>query len=589
MVSTVAPLQKPASAAFTNRYSRQTWWQDLLVLTLAFIILFGAFLGSRPLTVPDEGRYAEIPREMLSTGDYVTPRINGVKYFEKPPFFYWMQTASYHALGINEWAIRLPNALMALLGVLMVYGTARTLYTRRTGLLAAATLGTFGLYSAMAHMVTLDMTLSTLVTATFCCFLLGNQYPAGPRRNRFMWAMYFFAALATLTKGMMGIAFPCMVIFTWILFTAQWREIKTYCLPTGFLLLTAITLPWHILAQIKNPEFFKYYIVDQQILRYLTDAEKRSQPFWFLPSVLFGGLFPWTGFMLPAILSVLPTRWRRESNHKHPETSSRATINNVLMAKHTITDPINLFLLLWAGLIFLFFWFSNSQLMPYVLPIYPPLAIILGQYFDWALDHRHHWGIRFGFASMTVMAIALLIVGGLLLELSQPTLKITIGLLGGTVIISLLNYWRSTLLRALITLGLTTSLFFISFNFSYPPMDTRSIKTLATTLKPLLKENDMVYSYQNHYQDLPVYLGRRVIMTEFYGELWHGLEHTNHQGIWMTNNELWGHWSKPVRQFMIMSLSDYRVVQDQHPDSLYEIKRDERNILVSNFSTGESE
>lgn len=553
MLSTAASLNQPDSVGLDLTTSKKTWWQDILLLIVAFSILFGAFLGSRPLTVPDEGRYAEIPREMVSTGDYITPRINGVKYFEKPPLFYWMQAASYHVLGINEWSIRVPNALMGLFGVLLVYSTARKLYSRRTGLFSALLLGTFGLYSSMAHMVTLDMSLSFFLSATFCCFILGNQQPAGSFRNRYMWGMYFFAALATLTKGLIGIIFPCMIIFTWVLFTSQWREIKTYCIPTGFLLLILITAPWHILVQLKNPEFFNYYFLDQQFLRYLTNAEKRSQPFWFLPTVLSVGMFPWTGLIIPAIA--------RSFNQ---------------------LNKTSVFLLLWASLIFIFFWISKSQLIPYVLPIFFPLSMIMGHYLDWSIENTDHWGVRFSLTLTILLTLIALIVGLLCLDISEPTMSVTYGLLILTALTTLFAAWKSTWLKTVIILSLSSSLFFMSFNFSYPPTDTRSIKNLAVALKPLLNKKTLVYSFHNYYQDLPVYIGQRVIMVDYYGEIWFGLEHTDHQGLWMTDKEFWGSWSKPNLQFMIMSIEEYDSVVKNHADQLFEIKRNRHNILVSN-------
>ncbi len=577
------------STARLMKSLRSSWWQDLLVLSLVFIVLFGAFLGNRPLTVPDEGRYAEVPREMVSTGDYLTPRVDGFKYFEKPPLFYWMQSASLSAFGVNEWAIRLPNALMGLLGVLLVYGTARKLYTRRAGLLAGMSLGTFGLYSAMAHMVTLDMTVTVLISASLCSFLLGVQNPAGPSRSRWMWAMYACAALATLTKGLIGIIFPGMIVFTWILLTNQWSELKTYCIPTGFLLLCAIVLPWHILVQLEHPEFFRYYILDQQFLRYFTDLSQRQQPFWFLPAVLIGGLFPWTGFIVPAIINAWPKQLRQRVSVEKPTSTPQNKITPQKKINVLTLDSMNLYLLLWAGLIFIFFWKSNSQLIPYVLPIFPPLAILVAHYLDNIFDKPNTFGVYFGLGCCLLLSSILMIVGAVKLDLGQPTLQISFTLLCLTALLPLLVKWRSTLLNTLIMLSLSASLFFISINFSYPPTDTRSIKTLALQLKPLLQENDRVYSYQNYYQDLPVYLGRRITIVDYYGELWHGIEHSETPGLWLTVDEFWNRWSKPTQQYMILSLSDYEAISIQHKKKLFEIARNQHNILVSNYTKGPRE
>lgn len=608
MFSALSPSVEPL-ATETLDPSTHRWWQDCLLLSLAFLIFFGAFLGSRPLTVPDEGRYAEIPREMLTSGDYITPRVNGVKYFEKPPLFYWMQTVSMRSLGFNEWAVRLPNALMGLLGVLLAYATGRRLYNRRTGLLAGMALGTFGLYSAMAHMVTLDMTVTLFLSAAMSCFILGNQYPAGQIRNRFMWGMYFCAALATMTKGMMGFALPCLIIFIWILLTRQWSEIKTYCLPTGLLLFSAIVVPWHVLVQLKNTEFFKYYIVDQHILRYLTETEKRNQPLWFLPGILLAGLFPWTGFIIPAIAHSWPFSGLRKqrrgslSVHETEPTTTRSMMRKLIRltgytglnpsskpreqsSQRYQEDKIAVFLLLWAGCIFLFFWLGKSQLTPYVLPIYPPLAIIFGRYLDGVLRSTpSHWGIRFGLIVSSLISLTALVIGLFTLDLSQRAMDVTLALLAVSTVVPLVFYRRGYLANSLISLSVISGLFLMSIIFSYPPTDTRSVKSLATVLKPLVKEGDTVYSYYNHFQDLPFYLGRRVVMVQYYGELWHGLGHGDREGLWVSIEEFWPRWSKPSRQFMIMSLGEYHAALDQHAGPLYEIARTARNILVSNFPT----
>jgi 4-amino-4-deoxy-L-arabinose transferase-like glycosyltransferase len=245
-------------------------------------------------------------------------------------------------------------------------------------------------------------------------------------------------------------------------------------------------------------------------------------------------------------------------------------------------NTLHLFLLLWAALIFIFFWKSNSQLIPYVLPIYPPLAILFGRYLDYALDHPKHWGLRFGIGASVLFSVILIIIGALKLNLSHGTMEVTVALLALSTLLTLLTYWRSTILNTLICLSFTSSLFFISINFSYPPTDTRSTKTLALTLKPLLQKNDLVYSYQNYYQDLPVYLGQRVIMVGYYGELWHGLEHLEYKELWLKENDFWSRWSKSARQFMILSLRDYKTIPKEYRNSLYEIAHNDRNILVSN-------
>jgi 4-amino-4-deoxy-L-arabinose transferase-like glycosyltransferase len=160
-----------------------SWLRDLLLLTLGFGALFFFRLGSYPLSNPDEGRYAEIPREMVASGDYVTPRLNGVNYFEKPPLVYWTTAVCLKLFGPSEWSMRATPALFALAGVLLTYAAARRLHGRHAGLLAAVVLGTSILYFVIAHIMLLDMAVSVFMAATLFCFILGVREDPGACRR----------------------------------------------------------------------------------------------------------------------------------------------------------------------------------------------------------------------------------------------------------------------------------------------------------------------------------------------------------------------------------------------------------------------
>src|ERR1051326_2751311 len=167
--------------------SSSSWRRDLLWLAVGFALLYAFRLGSDDLSNPDDGRYAEIPREMLATGDWVTPRLNGVNYFEKPPLMYWLTAISMKCFGLNEWATGAVPALFGLGGVLLTYAAARKLYDRESGLLSAGVLGTSLLYFIIAHMLLLDMAVSVLMSATLFCFILGVRAEPGARRR---WLFY---------------------------------------------------------------------------------------------------------------------------------------------------------------------------------------------------------------------------------------------------------------------------------------------------------------------------------------------------------------------------------------------------------------
>src|SRR5262249_38296338 len=154
---------------------------------------------------PDEARYAEIPREMVAQGQYLIPHIDGIPYFEKPDFFYWLQTISIHVFGLSAWSMRLANMALAIFGCLLVYIASRMVWDRITGLYASLILSTTTLYYASAHYVTLDMTVSVMITGTLLTFWLAICTPLDRKRRALIYLSALFSALAVLTKGFIGI------------------------------------------------------------------------------------------------------------------------------------------------------------------------------------------------------------------------------------------------------------------------------------------------------------------------------------------------------------------------------------------------
>lgn len=335
---------------------RSSWLKDLLLLTLITSLFFGMFLGTRNLSAPDELRYSEIPREMIVNHDYVIPRINGVKYFEKPPLFYWMQVASIKSFGLNEWSLRFATALMGLFGVLATYLFTRRLYDRKTGWAAALILSSMGLYFAMAHVITLDMTVSVFITMSIYLFYLATR--AAPQHIKYyMWGAFIAAASAMMTKGLIGIIFPAAIMGLWFLVFQRWRLLKQWSLILGILIFIVLVAPWHILAQLKAPEFFHYYFIEQQFLRYATPIAHRSQFPFFYVLVIFLGTLPWMYFLPKTLIALKQIRWKNRFEYEN-----------------------ELFFVGWFLFVFLFFSASNSKLVPYVLPALPPLAILIARY-----------------------------------------------------------------------------------------------------------------------------------------------------------------------------------------------------------------
>lgn len=547
--------------------STKFWLQDLLSLTLIIGILFGIFLGNRPLAVPDEARYSEIPREMVVSGDYITPHINNIKYFEKPALFYWLQASAIKIFGLQEWSLRLVTALMGLLGCLITYAAARKLYDRRTGWLASLILATSILYFVMARFITIDMTLTTLLSASLFSFILGTREPPGTKRNIYMWSMYGFSALATLAKGLIGIVFPGAIIFMWMLICNDWRNLKTYCLPSGLFLWLLITLPWHIIVQLRNPEFFHFYIIEQHFARYFTNYANRDH-LWYLPGSLIVGFFPWIAFFPQVIRFNWPSSWQSRLKYK-----------------------TEIFLLLWAIIIYLTFQFSHSELPPYVLPIFPPLAILTAKYFSSVWDQPHSKGIWAGLITLGILLLLSTVIGAVAIYFTDiiPTgVSLHYFLISGillllTAIIAILSYLYVNFKTTFISLVVGMSLFLISLNFTYPPLEQKSIKSLAMTIKPLLTTNDEVLSYHSYYQDLPFYLQRRIIIVGWGDrELEFGMKQQDMSHWLIDDNALWKTWKSPIRMFLFMSRRDYNRLIQQRPNQLHLLGETSRNVLVSN-------
>jgi 4-amino-4-deoxy-L-arabinose transferase-like glycosyltransferase len=524
-------------------------------------------LGSRPLSVPDEGRYVEIPREMVVTGDYLTPRLNGVKYFEKPPLFYWFEAGAIKLFGLSEWSVRLGPSLFALFGCLAVYYAGARMFGRLTGVLSACVLATSILYYALSRLITPDMPVSVLLTASLLSFLLGTREPAGTTRRLFFWGFYAFAALATLTKGLIGLVFPGMIIFMWMLIMNEWRILRSLYLPSGLALFLLIAAPWHILINRANPEFFDFYFIREHFQRYLTKIHHHYKPFWFFIPVLVLGFFPWSAFLVQAVRQNLPPSWKDRHQHK---------------------DAI--FLMLWAGIVFLFFSASSSKLIPYILPVLPPLAIVIGRYLADAWVRTGQWGFRSGVILFSLLC-AVFAIGMIMLPRYWPEAGtrelsiiryalVLVFLAGGSIIIA--SGRRPSGRSALISITVTVALFYVAAGAIAPKLDTHSLKPFAKVLKPLLRPGDEIMHYRNYYQDLPVYLERRMTLVEWKGELEFGMTIEDVSGWMIAEAELWTRWQGHSRIFLVAGTKDADAARKTQNRPFFLIAQNKNTVILSN-------
>lgn len=337
-----------------DRHSRVRAFVLLAGIVLLVLWLIG--LGSRHLALPDEGRYAEIAREMAASGDWITPRYNDLKYFEKPPLHLWATALAFQAFGVGEWQARLTVALGGLLGALVSALAAARWFGRRTGVLAALVLLSTPAWVLGSHFNSLDMSVSAALAVVLGSFLIA-QHPATPAaaRGRWMHLAWVAMGLAVLVKGLIGIVLPGLVLVAYTLASRQWSLWGRLRIISGALWFLAVAAPWFVLVTLRNPEFPQFFFIHEHWQRYTSGVHQRGAPAWYFVPQLLLGFLPWLG-LAPRMAAA----WRAEPS------------------AGTALRP-RLFLALWALAIFLFFSLSNSKLPGYILPVYPALAILAAE------------------------------------------------------------------------------------------------------------------------------------------------------------------------------------------------------------------
>lgn len=531
-----SPVTPPAHGS--PSYARDLWR-----LALVLIVFFFAFLGGRPLSNPDEGRYAEIPREMALTGDYITPRLNGVKYFEKPPLVYWLSALTFKVTGVNEWSARFWCAAFAVFGAMVTYVAGRALYDRKTGLFSALVLSLSLLYYGLSRVILLDLIVAVWIATTLFSFLAAVREPPSRKRRLLFLGFYGGMALATLTKGLIGIVLPCAVAGLWVLALNQWRALRPVYPFSGSLLLLGIAAPWHVLAARANPDFLWFYFVHEHFLRFATQTHGRYEPWWFFVPVLLAGLFPWVVFLPQALRQGLRGGWGERLR------------NNAAW-----------FLVIWIGFILLFFSKSQSKLVPYILPVFPAVAVLIGRYIATAWAEPHALQLRKGLytyvALCGVFAIGLSVVkvsrdAAIAASLYPWQWSLVALFAVSGLVVAVINARRGGR-TALVALSFSTAALFVLLNFVGERADRRSTRPLALILKPQLQPGDEVYAVGEYFQDLPVYLDRLVSVVDYEGELAFGIHAEPEKSMtrFLSREAFRARWRQPERRFAVVRKRD---------------------------------
>jgi 4-amino-4-deoxy-L-arabinose transferase-like glycosyltransferase len=545
---------------------------SLVFLCAAFAVAWFGTLDYRKLIKPDEGRYAEIAREMAASGDWITPRLNGIKYFEKPPLQYWATAAAFAAFGENEWTARLWPGVTGFLGVLLALYTGTKLYGLAAGALAAMVLGSSLLYLFIGHMNTLDMGVAFFLEVALCGFLLSQSAAAGgpsagSAARRRMLVAWLAMALAVLSKGLIGLVLPAATLVAYSVLQRDPGVWKRMHFGWGLLLFFAVASPWFVAASIVNPEFFRFFFIHEHFERFLTSGHSRQQPIWYFVPVTLAGLLPWTTIALHAAVSA----WRhRVTPQARGSFDSRR------------------FLSLWAVVIFVFFSASGSKLPSYVLPLFPALALLAGD----LLARGRFQVLRWHLVVAAVIALACLAA---LLRLAVAGDSETPAdmiaryrdwlLVAASVFLvaAAMAVWRNERRHSLQALAVLTMGAFIASSIALQGHESlgrsNSSYYIAGQVKPLLRPDVPFYSVGMYEQTLPFYLERTMTLVEYRDEFAFGLDHEPHLSI-PSMDAFRARWDADREAFAVTTESRYREMESRgFPMKI--VARDSRRIIVA--------
>ena len=341
------------------------------LLMFAAVVAF-PFLGSFGLLEPDEGRFAQIGREMMAGGDFLIPRLNGIEQFYKPPLVYWINAVGYRILGISEWTARLPSAL-AFFGTIWLTGwMGWRLGGRKLGWAAALILASMLEPYALGRQITLDTTLTFWVTAALACLV---RVATGDQTKKSGFLFFLCMGLGFLAKGPMAWVVPMAAALVWTLALRANGQRLGLPWAKGMLLMVGVSASWFVAVCWKYPELWKYFLGYELVERFASTTHGRSKPFWFFFPILAVGMIPWTGF-LPGLAWA---SWRKIRNRSL--SPAQWALGAAVVVPFVVVSC------------------SGSKLLTYILPIYPSLALALAFWLEkgkTAVWEKVGWGTAWG-------------------------------------------------------------------------------------------------------------------------------------------------------------------------------------------------
>jgi 4-amino-4-deoxy-L-arabinose transferase-like glycosyltransferase len=489
-----------ASEAGQGLGARRSGWLAWLVLAAAWF----ATTPVRPLLDPDEGRYAEIPREMLASGDWVTPRFDGLKYFEKPPLQYWATAAVYRLAGTSEWTSRLWSVGLAFGCLALTFAWTRASFGTAAARAALTALAVSPYFLIVGHLNLLDAGLTFWLTAAVFAFTRAQSAaPASPAERNWMLLAWAAAALAVLSKGIVVgvLAGGALIVYTLIERDVRpWRRLHPVA---GLPLFLVLAAPWFIAVSRRNPGFASFFFVHEHFARFLTTVHQRVEPWWFFLPLLLLGVLPW---MAPLARAIAPA-W---GEAPAPASGFRP----------------RRFLLIYAAVTLVFFSASGSKLAPYILPMFTVLAALTGAA---AGDHERlaTQAARLG-AGLTLILIVVGVAYSARRNAFVPHAALAwmaaAGLIASLAGLATLRAARlpAPAVTAATVLGAILAWQCLLCAYAVIP-PARSARDLVAAVRPAIGPQTALYSVGQYRETVSPYLGRTLTLVDYEGELAFGL------------------------------------------------------------------
>lgn len=467
-------------------------FREIIFLSLLAVLLYFPGLGWRDFWAPVEPRYAEIARVMLARGDWIVPTVNGELYTDKPILYFWLVLAGSKLVGsVNEWTVRLPSAFSALALVLTTYFLGRDLLGPRVGLMGAVILATSARVLWEGRWAHTDMTFSFFFTLSLYFFSRAALRKGRP--IEFLPA-YGLMALATLTKGLIGLVLPGFIAATFIAARRDWRAVLEWRVPTGFLLILLIAAPWFVSVSLATDgRWLSEFIFTHHIQRYTAGLGHRQPLYYYLISFP-ADFLPWTVFLLPAL-------WAYRSR---------------LAA---LKEPETLFLAVWFFAVFVFFSLSDTKRDLYLLPLFPPAALFTACYFSRLVDREIPQSLPYRilgqiFFNLLWLAALALPVAAWLYRREALWISVLVALvLTAGAWTGLAGLWRRRPERVFFSTaatvvlgGLCASIWVLPFLNAY-----KSARPFAVAVNRIASPGEPLYIYADTMNDFNFYTGREVI------------------------------------------------------------------------------